>query len=249
MRLNTIPQEFCSPPMRCGKIICVGQNYREHIKELKGEEPEEPVIFLKPSSSLIADGEVIQIPAGIGRVDHEVELALVIGSKGKNIPASSALGYVMSVAVFNDVTARDVQSRYRKAGLALGLEQGHGLVRAHVPAAPIEPGGRHTPPGTGTEGQWRAEAEGQHGTDDIPSRGADRLHLPVYAAGARGHHRHRNAERGGSDPAGGRGRGSDIDRGHSPESGDGRDRASIGLFFVTSLSRRWTRRTYASAER
>ena len=137
MRLNTIPQEFCAPPIRCGKIICVGQNYREHIKELKGEEPEEPVIFLKPSSSLIADGEVIQVPAGIGRVDHEVELALVIGSKGKDIPAGSALDYVMSVAVFNDVTARDVQSRYRKAGLPWALSKGMDSFAPMSPPLPL----------------------------------------------------------------------------------------------------------------
>jgi len=110
--------------MRCGKIVCVGQNYREHIKELKGEEPSEPVLFLKPSSSLIGEGDPIEIPEGVGRVDHEIELALIIGRSGRHISAAKALDHVSHVAVFNDVTARDVQSKYRKAGLPWALSKG-----------------------------------------------------------------------------------------------------------------------------
>lgn len=110
--------------MRCGKIVCVGQNYREHIKELHGEEPAEPVLFLKPSSALIDDGEDIVIPRDIGRVDHEVEMALIVGRGGKNIPRSDALSRIESVAVFNDVTARDVQVAYRKSGLPWALSKG-----------------------------------------------------------------------------------------------------------------------------
>jgi acylpyruvate hydrolase len=110
--------------MRGGKIVCIGQNYREHINELKGEVPTEPVIFLKPMSSLIGNGENILIPEGVGRVDHEVELALIIGNTGKNISIEKALSHVSAVAVFNDVTARDVQSEYRKAGLPWSLSKG-----------------------------------------------------------------------------------------------------------------------------
>ena len=111
-------------PIRSGKIVCIGQNYREHIKELNGEMPAEPVIFLKPMSSLIGNGDDILIPEGIGRVDHEVELALIIGKTGKNIPKERAMSYVSAVAVFNDVTARDIQSSYRKAGLPWSLSKG-----------------------------------------------------------------------------------------------------------------------------
>jgi 2-keto-4-pentenoate hydratase/2-oxohepta-3-ene-1,7-dioic acid hydratase in catechol pathway len=110
--------------MRSGKIICIGQNYREHIKELNNEVPSEPVIFLKPMSSLIGNGEGILIPEGIGRVDHEVELALIIGKSGKNIPKEKALEHVASLAVFNDVTARDIQNSYRKVGLPWSLSKG-----------------------------------------------------------------------------------------------------------------------------
>jgi 2-keto-4-pentenoate hydratase/2-oxohepta-3-ene-1,7-dioic acid hydratase in catechol pathway len=110
--------------MRCGKIVCVGQNYRAHIKELKSEIPEEPVLFLKPSSALIGDGDIIIVPPHLGRVDYEVELAVVIGKKCKQVPATEALSYVGSAAVFNDVTARDVQSVARKAGLPWSLAKG-----------------------------------------------------------------------------------------------------------------------------
>jgi acylpyruvate hydrolase len=110
--------------MRGGKIVCIGQNYREHIKELKNEVPAEPVIFLKPMSSLIGNEEAILIPEGVGRVDHEVELALIIGKTGKNIPKERALSHVSGLAVFNDVTARDVQTAYRKDGLPWTLSKG-----------------------------------------------------------------------------------------------------------------------------
>ena len=110
--------------MRSGKIVCIGQNYREHIKELKNEVPAEPVIFLKPMSSLIGNGEAILIPEGVGRVDHEVELALIIGKAGRNIPKERAMEHVGSLAVFNDVTARDIQNSYRKAGMPWALSKG-----------------------------------------------------------------------------------------------------------------------------
>ena len=110
--------------MRCGKIVCVGQNYKAHIKELKSEIPQEPVLFLKPSTALIGDGDTIIVPPNLGRVDYEVELAVIIGKKCKQVSAKEALGFIGSVAVFNDVTARDVQSVARKAGLPWSLAKG-----------------------------------------------------------------------------------------------------------------------------
>ncbi len=104
--------------------MCVGQNYRAHIKELKSEVPQEPVLFLKPSTALIGDGDTIVVPPNLGRVDYEVELAVIIDKKCKQVSAAEALSYVGSVAVFNDVTARDVQSVARKAGLPWSLAKG-----------------------------------------------------------------------------------------------------------------------------
>ena len=110
--------------MRCGKIVCIGQNYRAHIKELKSEVPSEPVIFLKPSSALIRSGEEVIIPPDLGRIDYEGELAVIIGRRARNVSKKEALSFVGSVAVFNDVTARDVQSIARKAGLPWSLAKG-----------------------------------------------------------------------------------------------------------------------------
>ena len=110
--------------MRCGKIVCVGQNYREHVREMRSDEPAEPVLFLKPPTALISDGEAILIPEGIGMVHHEVELALIVGKGGKDIAEKDALSHVSHVAVFNDVTARDMQSAARKAGLPWSLAKG-----------------------------------------------------------------------------------------------------------------------------
>lgn len=109
--------------MRCGKIVCIGQNYRAHAREMNSEPPKEPIIFLKPASALIGDGEVIE--AGeVGRVDHEVELALIIGRTAKQVEEAEALDFVSHLAVFNDVTARELQGRARKVGNPWSLAKG-----------------------------------------------------------------------------------------------------------------------------
>ena len=106
------------------KIICIGWNYRPHLKELKGQLPEVPLVFLKPSTCIIHDGEEIIIPKDVTNVQYECELALVFGKGGKDIPESDALSYVSHVAVFNDVTARDLQNGCRKRGDAWSMAKG-----------------------------------------------------------------------------------------------------------------------------
>ena len=106
------------------KVICIGWNYKPHLKELKGQLPEVPLIFLKPSTCIIHDGDDIVIPKGITNVQYECELALVFGKSGKDIPEEDALSYVSHIAVFNDVTARDMQNEYRKRGDAWSLAKG-----------------------------------------------------------------------------------------------------------------------------
>jgi acylpyruvate hydrolase len=105
------------------KIVCIGQNYRAHVKEMRSAEPEEPMLFLKPSSAIIGDGEDIE--AGpVGRVDHEVELALIIGRTARKVSEDEALSYVSHLAVFNDITAREMQAKARKAGNPWTLAKG-----------------------------------------------------------------------------------------------------------------------------
>jgi 2-keto-4-pentenoate hydratase/2-oxohepta-3-ene-1,7-dioic acid hydratase in catechol pathway len=93
------------------KIVCVGKNYADHARELGSELPAEPLIFLKPVSTLIGHGEAIELPPGAGRVDFEGEVAVQIGRRATRVPEGEALGYVSAVLPLNDVTARDLQNR------------------------------------------------------------------------------------------------------------------------------------------
>lgn len=124
-----------------GKILCIGRNYAEHIKELGNETPESPVLFIKPSTSVIGDGESIVIPSYSNDCHHEAELALLIGKRGSNIPAESAMEYVIGYGVAIDLTLRDVQGELKQKGLpweiAKGFDTACPLSRfidvAHVP--------------------------------------------------------------------------------------------------------------------
>ena len=98
-------------PVEPSKIVCIGLNYVDHAKELRMRIPEEPIIFLKPPSSVIGDREYIVLPNSSSRVDYEAELAVVIGKRGKNIPEKDAYEYILGYTCFNDVTARDLQKK------------------------------------------------------------------------------------------------------------------------------------------
>lgn len=97
------------PPCSPTKIVCVGRNYAEHAKELGNEPPQEPLIFLKPPSSLIASGDAIVYPQLSQRVDFEGELGVVIGRRGRSISSANAASYILGYTCVNDVTARDLQ--------------------------------------------------------------------------------------------------------------------------------------------
>ena len=92
-----------------GKIICVGMNYKSHIKEQDGRFPSKPVLFAKSNSSIIKDGENIVYPAEVTELDYEVELAVIIGMKFKNIAGSNVSDYIYGYTIINDITARDLQ--------------------------------------------------------------------------------------------------------------------------------------------
>ncbi len=94
------------------KIVCVGRNYAEHAKELGNEVPTEPLLFLKANSTLILHEENIVIPPQSAQVEHEGELAVVIGRTCKNIGNNeNPLDYILGYTCLNDVTARDVQRK------------------------------------------------------------------------------------------------------------------------------------------
>jgi 5-carboxymethyl-2-hydroxymuconate isomerase len=107
-----------------GKILCIGRNYVDHIHELGNELPTAPVIFMKPSSSVIYEGEQIVIPAYSNECHHEAELAVLIGKAGKNIPLANALGHVAGYGVAIDLTLRDVQGELKKKGMPWDIAKG-----------------------------------------------------------------------------------------------------------------------------
>ena len=98
-------------PILPSKVVCVGKNYADHVKEMNtGDAPKEPLLFLKPSTSVIGPGDAIRIPAGSTNVHHEVELGVVIGARGaRNISPEQVGASIFGYTIGNDVTERDMQ--------------------------------------------------------------------------------------------------------------------------------------------
>ncbi|MCC5914387.1 MAG: fumarylacetoacetate hydrolase family protein [Balneolaceae bacterium] len=107
-----------------GSIFCVGRNYAKHAAEMNSDIPEEPIIFLKPRSSLIIEDDTIRIPNISSNVHHEVELAIVIGEKADRISEAEASSVIAAYGVALDITARDIQSDAKNKGLPWSLAKG-----------------------------------------------------------------------------------------------------------------------------
>ena len=105
------------PAVRPGKLLCIGRNYAAHVREMGdvADLPEEPVVFLKPSTALVASGGAVVLPRQSDDVHHEVELVVVIGRAGKHIAEADALHHVAAYALGLDLTARDLQARAKAA--------------------------------------------------------------------------------------------------------------------------------------
>ena len=99
------------PPIVPSKIVCVGLNYKDHAAETGKPLPAEPLIFIKPRTAVIGPGDAITLPPGVGRVDHEAELGVVIGRRAHRVPRAHAWDYVLGLTCVNDVTARDLQKK------------------------------------------------------------------------------------------------------------------------------------------
>jgi 2-keto-4-pentenoate hydratase/2-oxohepta-3-ene-1,7-dioic acid hydratase in catechol pathway len=109
-------------PLQPSKIVGIGLNYRDHAAEQHAPRPTEPVIFLKPSTAVIGPGDAIRLPAGVGRVDYEAELAVVIGRRARRVPRETALEHILGYTCANDVTARDLQTRGYQYSHAKGFD-------------------------------------------------------------------------------------------------------------------------------
>jgi 2-keto-4-pentenoate hydratase/2-oxohepta-3-ene-1,7-dioic acid hydratase in catechol pathway len=116
-------------PITPSKIVAIGLNYKDHAAEQKKALPAEPMIFIKPSTAVIGPGDPIRLPADVGRIDFESEVAVVIGRRATRVPREQALEYVLGYTCANDVTARDLQNR--------GYQYSH--VKGYDTFAPVGP--------------------------------------------------------------------------------------------------------------
>jgi 2-keto-4-pentenoate hydratase/2-oxohepta-3-ene-1,7-dioic acid hydratase in catechol pathway len=132
-RIEPIPLEEAAllPPVRPSKIVCMGRNYRDHAAELGNEVPKEPLLFFKPTSSLLQPGGVVRRPKLSERVDFEAELAVVIGKTCYQPPADADIrSYILGYTCVNDVTARDLQKKDGQWTRAKGFD-------TFCPAGPV----------------------------------------------------------------------------------------------------------------
>lgn len=102
---TTLLAPVSAPP----KIVCLGLNYRDHAAEQNASIPDEPIIFIKPHTTIIGPNEKIVKPSFVKQLDYEAELAVVMGKKAKSVPVSEAESYIFGYSILNDVSARDIQ--------------------------------------------------------------------------------------------------------------------------------------------
>jgi len=112
------------PDLSYGSIYCIGRNYVDHIKEMKSIQTSEPVVFLKPRSSIIHSGDSVHIPAQSADVHHEAELVLLVGKDTKKCSPQNALASVHAFGIGIDFTARDLQSQAKNDGRPWTLSKG-----------------------------------------------------------------------------------------------------------------------------
>jgi len=112
------------PELSYGSIYCIGRNYAEHIQEMNSSRTKQPVVFLKPRSSIIHNNDTVMIPTQSFDVHHEAELVLLIGSEGKNRTPDNAMEIVRGIGIGIDFTARDLQADAKKNGKPWTLSKG-----------------------------------------------------------------------------------------------------------------------------
>jgi 2-keto-4-pentenoate hydratase/2-oxohepta-3-ene-1,7-dioic acid hydratase in catechol pathway len=124
-----------APPVRPSKILAVGRNFHAHAAELGNEVPKEPLLFFKPPSCLVGDGAAVELPRGFERIDMESELVVVIGRRGRAVPANDAWRHVAGITLGNDVSCRDLQRRDDQWARAKGYD-GFGPVGPWIRVTP-----------------------------------------------------------------------------------------------------------------
>ncbi len=122
--------------VRAGKLLCIGRNYAAHAAEMGSAVPTEPMVFLKPSTALLASGGEVVLPPQSHDVHYEVELVAVIGTGGRDIPEAEALGHVAAYALGLDLTARDLQAQAKAKGHPWSVAKGFDTF---APLGPLTP--------------------------------------------------------------------------------------------------------------
>ena len=148
-------------PCEPTKVVCVGLNYVHHAHEMNKEVPEEPLLFMKPTSALNAHGGSIKLPASSEMVHHEGELAIVIGRKAQHVGVEDAMSYVFAYTCANDVTARDIQRRESRYTRAKGFDTFCPLGPALVTANRFDPANHRI------ELRVNGEVRQESGLDDL----------------------------------------------------------------------------------
>ena len=115
------PHRFLSP-VTPSIVVCIGLNYKDHAAEMNKKLPAEPLVFLKPSTTVIGPEDEIRLPTWAGRIEHEAEMAIVIGKRASKVNAANAMDYVLGVTCLNDVTARELQAKDVQYSRAKGFD-------------------------------------------------------------------------------------------------------------------------------
>ena len=124
--------------LKVGKILCLGRNYAAHAREMQAEVPAVPVVFIKPSTAIIHDGDAVTIPPFSHELHHEVEMVVVIEKGGRDIPVEEAYTHVGGYAVGLDMTLRDIQENAKGKGLPWSVSKGFDTSAPVSPAVPKE---------------------------------------------------------------------------------------------------------------
>lgn len=109
-------------PVSPSIVVCIGLNYKDHAAEMKKQLPAEPLVFLKPPGAVIGPEDAISIPGWAGRIEHEAEMAVVIGKRASNVKAAAAMSHVLGITCLNDVTARELQAKDGQYSRAKGFD-------------------------------------------------------------------------------------------------------------------------------
>ncbi len=116
-----VPHRFLAP-VRPSIVVCIGLNYKDHAAEMNKKLPAEPLVFLKPPGSVIGPDDEIRLPGWAGRIEHEAEMAVVIGKRTSNVKASAAMEHILGVTCLIDVTARELQAADVQYSRAKGFD-------------------------------------------------------------------------------------------------------------------------------